>query len=103
MRLSASSALDNDLRRAILAIAGVGGIEVEGDQIRCFEANGLMAKIVEGADEEARTAEQQNAERDLRAHGQFAEALRAFGSGAGILPQSLGQIGTQKMEAPARC
>ena len=57
-----------------------------------------MAKVVERAHEKARAAEQHDAEGNLRADGDLAEALRTFGGGAGILAQRLGKIGTQEVE-----
>ena len=57
-----------------------------------------MAQIVECAHEEARAAQQDDTERNLRAHGQLAEALRILRGGAGILAQCVGQIGSQEVE-----
>ena len=43
-------------------------------------------------------AKKHDAERDLRAHGELAEALRAFRCGSSILAKRVGEIGTQKMQ-----
>ena len=92
------SAVGDNLRGAIFPVAGDGGVEAEGEEVSGFESDRLIAEVVERADEEARAAEEQDAKRDLSADGEFTEALRAFGCGAGVLAQGIGQIRTQEME-----
>ena len=67
------------------------------------ESDGLVAEIVERAHKQARAAQQQDTERDLRANGQLAESLRSLGGGSGILAQRAAQDQGGESERQARC
>ena len=88
----------DDLRCAVFAVAGVRGIEAEGGETTDIEADGLVTEIVERANEEASCAEEENAECDLDADGEFAEALRGFGGGAGALAKGFGEVGPHEVQ-----
>src|SRR6202000_686146 len=72
---SVNSVVD-DLRSAVFAVAGVGGIEGEGCQAARVEADRLMAQVVECVNEEAGSTQEKDAERNLHADRGFAETLR---------------------------
>ena len=88
----------DDLRCAVFAVPELVGSRPKVHEVGCFESDLLAAQIVERAHEQTGAAEQQNAERDLHADSDLAEALRALGRGACVLAQCLGQVGAQEVK-----